>query len=60
MAHGSSSQIIERLEAFRKAGATHIVFDTTAELGEETVRDFAKKILPYYLESNGAGLLGRN
>jgi alkanesulfonate monooxygenase SsuD/methylene tetrahydromethanopterin reductase-like flavin-dependent oxidoreductase (luciferase family) len=50
MAHGSSSQIIDRLEAFKKAGATHIVFDTTADRGEENVRDFAKKILPYYLE----------
>jgi alkanesulfonate monooxygenase SsuD/methylene tetrahydromethanopterin reductase-like flavin-dependent oxidoreductase (luciferase family) len=45
LAHGSPSEMAERIEQFREAGASHFVVEFT-ERGRGPVLDFASKVLP--------------
>lgn len=45
LAKGSPSEVIERIERFRKAGATHIIVQFLDRM-EEEMRLFAEKVLP--------------
>ncbi len=45
LAHGSPSQILERIEEFRKAGATHLIVQFLENM-EPQMGAFSKKILP--------------
>jgi phthiodiolone/phenolphthiodiolone dimycocerosates ketoreductase len=47
LAFGSPSQIIERIERFKDAGASHIMVEFT-ERGKAPLEDFAREILPHF------------
>ncbi len=44
---GSPSQIVEKIETYRRAGAKHIVIEFQ-ERGDEPLDKFAKSILPHF------------